>query len=1263
MSGDYTKFTFQPTKDYSGVLKQQGRVDLDADWNELIEIVDRRWRSETIDIVGHCVVPNTTPDAFLIIPTGSGTFDIGIGRMYVDGMQVENHGLPPADYQADLGELRGALAVPYDDQPYLPAPLPPALSGTPDTTDLVYLDVWQRDVTAIEDPTIREIALGGPDTATRVQSVWQVRVLEDTGDHGCGDDIERWDQAVAPSGGRLTTSAVPPPASDDPCIISPTGGYRGLENRLYRVEIHAVGPIGGGAKFKWSRNNATIASSVSAIPSTTQVTVQQIGRDRVLRFDIGNWIEITDDFREFQGLAGHMAQITAIDEANRVLTFAPAIPGTITFDPTDASRHTRVRRWDQSQNVDASGLLDVAAGPLDIEDGIRVAFALPAGNFKVGDYWVFAARTADGSVEVLQDAPPRGILHHFCRLGFIHWGADLAGTRVTDCRNHWPPAGCDGCCTVTVGDGVDSRGQFTDIQEAINALGNRGGIVCIGRGFYTVRVGLMLDQRNVIIRGMGPATRIFFAPEEDDPRVFLSIQGTELARLEDVFVVAVNADALVRINGSHSCRIRDCVLVNLPVRADDEARVARAIDFVEDCNNCEVVHNALLAAKAVACTNGIVTELLVRDNQALSTQVAVGLRQARGVEVVHNQFRGLGREVFPGDLRLTRDNIDAFQARLAIAFRAAPALANFQAAGVLIYTGNRVVIADNLITAQVGVLAFLLLNARVERNDILSLVGALVIFGIVVKVEDNFVLGLFAGLVHAGVIADLDCTGNEWLGFHGIVWMSLAELARSFGSLLTGALGFVGLGGDATVERTVATGARLAGSLQAFGMVVIAKVHRNVFLTFSRGVYKTDPVISADISIVDNTFSLCSQAGIELGGGGRNPGRLAQLARVVSLRHLVQGNAMAVLGRGISSSTPLTLMEQNSLQCPSIAIEVDASFCTARNNFAVGLVAEAALDSGLITLYSQALSATIAGNQLVNAPGHSILIREDVSDLTIDDNLIQGALRTGIGTRDEIVAVNRARVSRNRVERCQGSVPAGWLQFGGALVISSGQALRIIDNTFANNSPAAGANERPRWFAVYCDDVDGIEISGNAVTDNAAVPGLAGSISLGAIGLRGAQGVIRVQDNVARGNGGLALLIEETSLAPGQVQRALVQNNHFSSGPNQTFTFILALGIDSLLFEGNQCFPEREFAYDALLQMTRGSVCCNSLEKSGWGGMFITGVELVVNANSVRAGGPGLWVSGGGLLPGRVIVTSNLTTGLFASSTGVLVRASNIPAP
>lgn len=1271
MAGDYTRFTFDPNSDYFGVLKQQGRVDLDADFNELMEIIDRRWRSETIDVISHCIVPNTTPDAFLVIPTAMGAFDIGIGRMYVDGIQVENHGLPPLAYLPDLGEQRGTTPVPYDDQPYLPAPVPPPLAGAATTSDLVYIDVWQREVTVLEDPTIREIALGGPDTTTRIQSVWQVRVLQNVGGAGCGDALAVWDQTIAPSAGRLTTTAVAPPASDDPCIISPSGGYRGLENRLYRVEVHSIGPIGGGApaKFKWSRNNAHVASSVTAIPSTTQVTVQQIGRDQVLRFAVGNWVEITDDFREFQGLAGHMAQISAIDEANRLLSFAPAIPGAMNFNAADPLRHTRVRRWDQSQNVDANGLLDVTAGPIEIEDGIRVSFTLdPAGgNFKVGDYWVFAARTADGSVELLQTAPPRGILHHFCRLGFIHWGGNLPGTTFTDCRVHWPPLCCEAGCTVTVGDDVDSHGQFTDIQQAINALGNRGGVVCIGRGFYTVTSGLILNntKRNVIVRGMGPATRIVFAPQPGAARVFLNIQGTERVRLESVFVASLGAEAIVRITQSHFCCVENCILVNVPGRSDGNAPAARAIDFVEDCDHCAIAGNALLAAKAVSATSGRARELEIRDNLILALQVSVLINEAQGVEIVHNQMRGLPREAFSSDVNLSRETIDGFQALVSSVFRTAPAIANFQAAGVLIFTGNRVVISRNLITAQVAVMGFLFLNLRVQQNDIVSLIGGLVIFGVRVKFEDNFVLALFAGLIHAGIIVDLDCTSNEWLGFHGIIWMSLTELAAAFAPLLGGAMGSAGLvgSGPLTINNTVAKGTDLAGRLAAFGLALINKVHRNVFLTFSRGVYKTDPVLSADVSIVDNSFSFCSLAAIEFGGGGRNAFFLIALLNVIGLRHLIHGNAVAVRGKGILSSSFFTDVEQNNVQCPSVAIELDAGFCSVRNNSLIGTAEEAAPpDTGLIILHGAANDTTVAGNRLVNALGHAILLREDLRDIAIEGNEINSARRFGIGTFSDTTALRRSRVAGNRVQRCAGDVPAGSTQFGGAIVIGESHDVRFIDNVIAANSPLTPGNQFLRWFAVYFEDVDGIEVSGNTITGNAAAANISGL--LGAIGLQGVRGAICVQNNVVRENGGVALLIGEGG--PPQVQHALVQNNHLAHGLNNPLgVFVWVLGMDSLLFQGNQCVgagDTQEILAPIFLVATRANVTGNVVDLPGTRAMWIAGADLLVSANSVRSGESALLVAG---FPGQahVVVTSNLTTGILAASTGVLIRANNFPAP
>src|SRR5712692_3473915 len=227
MSGDYSRKRFDPFNDFAGVFMQQGRVQLDADWNELVDIVDRRLRAETTDIIGRATVPTETPDGFKITLAG-GSATIGRGRIYVDGLLAENHGAPPLQFDAVLAESRGANPIDYNHQPYFPnvaavAPFPTA--GGP---HLVYLDVWDREVTYLEDPALVEVALG-VDTTTREQTVWQVRVLANVGAGVACDTpdsgLTGWSAIIAPSAGRLTTAAVGVPADDDPCLTPPSGGF------------------------------------------------------------------------------------------------------------------------------------------------------------------------------------------------------------------------------------------------------------------------------------------------------------------------------------------------------------------------------------------------------------------------------------------------------------------------------------------------------------------------------------------------------------------------------------------------------------------------------------------------------------------------------------------------------------------------------------------------------------------------------------------------------------------------------------------------------------------------------------------------------------------------------------------------------------------------------------------------------------------------------------------------------------------------------
>ena len=103
MSFDKSRFNFNPLKDYSGVVMQQGRVQLDSDWNEWLAEVMRRTQAGTLDTVGRAVYPATTPFAFHITASSSGgtnVLKVGPGRLYVDGLLAENHG-DPATVQWD----------------------------------------------------------------------------------------------------------------------------------------------------------------------------------------------------------------------------------------------------------------------------------------------------------------------------------------------------------------------------------------------------------------------------------------------------------------------------------------------------------------------------------------------------------------------------------------------------------------------------------------------------------------------------------------------------------------------------------------------------------------------------------------------------------------------------------------------------------------------------------------------------------------------------------------------------------------------------------------------------------------------------------------------------------------------------------------------------------------------------------------------------------------------------------------------------------
>ncbi len=460
MKGDFTRFTFDPKKHYSSVRMQQGRVQLDADWNEQNSILQYRIETEAADLIGGCGGPlhdagfqislsdeevlaggRILPERRVPAAAVPGELYISAGRYYVGGILCENEQSLAFSEQKDYPAYRKKSKITLTTAGAEAVPAPVELPA-PKGMYLAYLDVWKRHITALEDDTIREVALGGPDTATREQTLWQVKLhfIEES-DPNCIGAIPSWDKAIAPGTGKIAALTSLAPESNDPCIVAPDAGYRRLENQLYRLEVHEGGTRNE-SLFKWSRDNGCYAAKwESQNAATDEVTVSTIGKDDVSRFASGQWLELTDDAHDLLNVPGTLVQIVRV--VGQVITIdlatktGPVEKGHFTSNP-------KVRRWD--------GIIvhPTNSDPVNLEDGVQVK--LYAGSYKPGDHWQIPARTATASIEwpceldasgkPVKSKPipqlPHGIMHRYCRLAILRSDGEK-WISATDCRRLFPP--------------------------------------------------------------------------------------------------------------------------------------------------------------------------------------------------------------------------------------------------------------------------------------------------------------------------------------------------------------------------------------------------------------------------------------------------------------------------------------------------------------------------------------------------------------------------------------------------------------------------------------------------------------------------------------------------------------------------------------------------------------------------------------------------------------------------------------------------------
>lgn len=436
MKADITRDTFDRKKQFTRVLMQQGRVQLDADWNEQAAILLHYLQTLAADLIGP---HGGLGDGYKISPVldNGKIVDLGIeyGRYYVDGILCEN-----LEYGDENGKR---IPITYYQQGHYP--LNKAKELLPAFPFLVYLDVWERLITSVEDDNIREVALGGADTAVRTQVVWQVKTNAVTDQ--VADDLldankfdKTWQALVRDwqpeNRGLLKARAkVSTAGQDDACITPPDARYRGTENQLYRVEIHDGGTEGR-ATGKWSRDNGSVVFPIRRLSGNVAVVEGLAGNGR-FTLQPGDWVEVVDDESVLRGEVRSLQKVKAVDRDTMTVTLAG--DSSPTYDKKSQT-HPLLRRWDGFADIIKEG--KDGDNWLSLEDGLQVQFQPLNHTYRSGDYWLIPARTATGdvewpgSVDQPESGKPHGMLHHYAPLALV-----IADGNVTGLRRQLIPLG------------------------------------------------------------------------------------------------------------------------------------------------------------------------------------------------------------------------------------------------------------------------------------------------------------------------------------------------------------------------------------------------------------------------------------------------------------------------------------------------------------------------------------------------------------------------------------------------------------------------------------------------------------------------------------------------------------------------------------------------------------------------------------------------------------------------------------------------------
>ena len=623
---DVSRWATDFRKRYGGVRMQQGRVLTDDDFNEAERLDAEDTRVTRLHVIGE----SGSPDAGFSVQSpgttaaGAPTFQIAAGTFYLGGLRLEASAAEAFELQKDfLPFVQATDGI-------------PAVGVGTTRTDLVWIEAWQQNVSAVEDTEIFEKALGGPDSAERLRTMRRVHVAPGATASDCaaawaavtaawaagGEGIVRPDLELG-TDTTLTVSFAPGGGAPNLCSPPIAGGYLGAENQAIRVQLNGTGT------FTWGFDNASalyralIKTDPDPASPTSGLRVvlefQTEPRDTMHWPRVGQVVEILpwssalpnkEKIAELSGFYGRVTK--SYDPITRQMFIAPESgtqipPGfenvwqarpaadvATFYDGTAASKYVFVRIWDRGDDLTSPLRISVAGTPALGHTGLQVQFSgTPRRN---NDFWIVAARpdTPDQIIPWMlkSQAPPVGLKRYRAPLALIRWtntGGVVTGTILHDCRRPFLPlTKMRGCCTITVGDGTNSFGQYTSIQAAINALPPDGGQICVLEGVYNQSI--VIDTRvSVRIHGCGSGSRIRAGVDGAGAALpAVTITNSSVVILEDLAIESGPRSA-VYMNNSRHITIRRCLVQMRDVATLWPAIYSRGDDVTIETNVIEVL--------------------------------------------------------------------------------------------------------------------------------------------------------------------------------------------------------------------------------------------------------------------------------------------------------------------------------------------------------------------------------------------------------------------------------------------------------------------------------------------------------------------------------------------------------------------------------------------------------------------------------------------------------------------------------------------------